>query len=91
MPYTKAAFQALGSGDLANSLASPLCRRILFPGPQVGAVAMNLGISTDIRESSLLSGIVLVAETPFAFTRMRVRKMQTGLVPSVRKRDYRGL
>lgn len=92
MPYTKAAFQAPGSGDLTNSLVSPLCRRMLFPGPQVGAVAVSLGISTDPpRASSLLSGIVFVAETPFAFTRMRVGKAQTGLVPSVRKRDRRGL
>lgn len=91
MLYTKAAFQAPGSGDLTDSPASPLCRWMPFPEQHVGTLAITLYISADTQESSMLSNSALSAKMPFASPLARVRKMQAGLVASARKSDCRVL
>lgn len=50
MPYSKAALQALGSGDLTNSPASSSCRLTLFLEHHVRIAAVNLCISIYAQE-----------------------------------------
>lgn len=90
MRYTKAAFQAPGSGDLTNSPASPCVDGGRFQNT-MSALWPLISLSPPTQQSSTLCGTVLFAEMPFAFTLMRVRETQAGLVPSVMKSDCRVL
>lgn len=70
MPNSKAALQAPGSGDLTNSLASCSRRLTPFLEHHVRTVAVNLYISINTQEPSLMFGTVSFKEG-FAFTLMQ--------------------
>lgn len=84
MPYTKAALQAPGSGDLTNSPWVDWC---CFQNTGLRTVAINLYISVYAQAPSIIFRTVLISKKPFAFTVMQVRKMSTELVPFLKKSD----
>lgn len=90
MPYSKAALQAPGSGDLTNSLAFSSCGLTLFLEHHVRIVAINLYISIHAQKSSKMLGTVFLKK-PFAFTLMQVKKTQIRVTPSWMKSDYQVL